>query len=165
MYGSTQAEFCKLTKRTYTTNWRAHQTNILKSIIDDYPDYFLDEIQAQMYESGGGWWSPTTIWRKLRNKLGYSLQVATDKSFVANEEDQRQYQQALEDHVINVNQLIYIDESEKDRNSSRRRLLWSKKGQTPYRPSYLISVDGKRYLLLAACDLDGFVTEACETVL
>ena len=88
-----------------------------------------------------------------------------DKSFVANEEDQWQYQQALEDHVINPNQLIYVNKSQKDQNSSLHCRLWSKNDQPSFCPSYLISIDGKQCLLLAACDLDGFVTEAYETVL
>ena len=80
----------------------------------------MDEIQEKLYEAKGGWWSPPTIWRKLTEEIGYSLQVATDKSFVANEEEQEKYQEALEELVICPNQLIYVDESQKDRNSSRQ---------------------------------------------
>ena len=165
MYGTTQAEWIRSRKkRSYTTDWRRRETNILKAIIDSYPDLYLDEIQEEMYEADGGWWSRTTLWRKLKEELRYSLQVATDKSFVANQEEQEEYQKALEERIIRPNQLIYIDESQKDRNSSRRRRAWSKLGQTPFRPAYLQSAHGRRYSLLAACDADGFVIKACETV-
>ena len=42
--------------------------------------------------------------------------------------------------------------------------MWCKRGQTPFRPSYLQSAHGRRYSLLAACDINGFALEACETV-
>jgi len=60
--------------------------------------------------------------------------------------------------------LVFVDESAKDRNSSRRRRSWSKRGQTPFRDAYLASASGPRYTLIAACDLDGFILEACQTV-
>ena len=165
MYGSTQAEWISWRKkRVYTTNWRQRHIDTLKEIIDNYPDLYLDEIQDRMDEAGAGWWSRTTVWKKLKEKLRYSLQVATDKSFVANQEEQEEYQKALEDRIIRPNQLIYIDESQKDRNSSRRRRSWSQIGQTPFCPAYLQSIHRRRYSLLAACDVDGFVIDACETV-
>ena len=165
-FGSTKAEWIKRKrKRKNRTNWTIEQTKLLKTIIDQYPDYYLDEIQEAMYASpDGGWWATTTLWRKLREELRYSLQVATDKSFVVNEEEQQEYQKALEERILRPNQLIYIDESQKDRNSSRRRRSWSKRGQSPFRPAYLQSAHGRRYSLIAACDIDGFVLEACETV-
>ena len=58
-----------------------------------------------------GWWSLPTIWRKLSEEIGYSLQVAIDKSFVENEEEQHKYQEAIEELVIRPNQLIYVNES------------------------------------------------------
>jgi len=101
----------------------------------------------------------------LITKIGYSLQVATDKSFVTNEEEQQKYQKALEEPVIRPDPLIYVDESQKDSNFSRRRRLWSKQGLIPFRPVYLPSADVKQYSLLAACDMDGSLVEPCETVL
>ena len=165
MFGSTRAEWRRRRrKRVYTTHWSKEHTDKLKQIIDTYPDYYLDEIQDAMYTLQSGWWSTTTLWRKLREELKYSLQVATDKSFVANEEEQQEYQKALEERILRPNQLLYIDESQKDRNSSRRRRSWSRRGLTPFRPAYLQSAHGTRYSLLAACDVDGFIVEACETV-
>ena len=144
-------------KRTYTTNWRKRHTKWLKAIIHLYSDYYLDEIQDEIYKSQGWWWSTTTIWRKLRQDLKYSLQVATDKSFVTNEKEQKEYQKAFEERIIWPNQLLYIDESQKDCNSLQRRWLWCRRGQIPFRLAYLQSAHGRRYSLLAACDINGFV--------
>ena len=164
-YGTTQAEFHKKRKKTKNvTRWRQRHTETLKAIVDTNPDLYLDEIQMKMYEYRAGWWSTTTLWRKMKNELEYSLQVATDRSYSSSEEEQREYQAALAARLINPDQLIFIDESQKDRNSSRRRRSWSRRGQTPFRPAYLARLHGKRYTLLAACDVHGFVIEACETV-
>ena len=122
MYGTTQAKWIsRRKKRSYTTNWRLRHTNTLKEIIDNYPDLYLDEIQDRMDEAGAGWWGRTMLWRKLKEELWYSLQVAMDKLFVANQEEQEEYQKALEERIIWPNQLIYIDKLQKDRNSSRCR--------------------------------------------
>jgi hypothetical protein len=51
---------------------------MLNSIIDDQGDLYLDELQQELFELGGGWWNPSTISRKLKEELKYSLQVATD---------------------------------------------------------------------------------------
>jgi len=37
---------------------------------------------------------------KMRDELWYSLQVATDKSFVINKEEQQVYQKDLEEHIL-----------------------------------------------------------------
>ena len=67
--------------------------------------------------------------------------------------------------VTDPNQLIFIDESAKDRSSSRRHHIWAKRGLTPYRDtSYFTPVTTRRYTLLAVCNIDGFVLEACEKV-
>ena len=116
-YGTTQAEIHKKRKKTKNvTRWRQRHTETLKAIVDTNPDLYLDEIQMKMYEYRAGWWSTTTLWRKMKNELEYSLQVATDRSYSASEEEQREYQAALAARLINPDQLIFIDESQKDRN-------------------------------------------------
>ena len=75
----------------------------------------------------GGFWSSSYIWNRPSQDCNYSLQVASDRSYAADEEERSEFLQALADRVINPNQLIFLDESQKDRNSSRRRRCWSKK--------------------------------------
>ena len=38
------------------------------------------------------------------------------------------------------------------------------KGESPFREAYLASSHGKKYTFLGACDIDGFILEACTTV-
>ena len=127
----------------------------------------MDEIQDELDDLGGGWWSSSYIWNRLckdTQDCNYSLQVASDRSYAADEEERSEFLQALADRVINPNHVIFLDESQKDRNSSRRRRCWSKKGESHFREVYLASSHGKRRTFLGACAIDGFILEACTTV-
>jgi hypothetical protein len=44
---------------------------MLNSIIDDQGDLYLDELQQELFELGGGWWNPSTISRKLKEELKF----------------------------------------------------------------------------------------------
>ena len=57
-----------------------------------------------------------------------------------------------------------MDESQKDKNAARRRRSWSKRGLTPFRTVYFEGSHGFRYTLIAACDINGFIYEACEPI-
>ena len=82
----------------------------------------------------------------MKDKLNYSLQIASDRSFAKDEEERNEFLEALENRrVINPNQLVFVDESQKDRNSTRRRRSWARRGLTPFCQSYLAKSDGKRY--------------------
>lgn len=80
------------------------------------------------------------------------------------EEERQQYKRLLEVTVSNPQCLIYIDETHRGRNDARRRRHWSKRGVTPLRRELFEGYEGTRYSLLAACDIDGFVKEACDIV-
>jgi DDE superfamily endonuclease len=151
-------------KRRRKTDWTHHHTAKLKEVVTLYPELYLDEIQDQLIERGLGRWSTSWLWKKLNSDCNYSLQVATDRSYDADEEERNEYQQAINTMVAYPEMLVYLDESQKDRNSSRRRRMWSKRGQSPFRTAYFDGSHRKRYTLLAACDIDGFIFEACETV-
>lgn len=106
------------------------------------------------------------MWRKLKSEpIGYSLQVATDRASQQEAALVEDYFRDLEYWMHDPSQLIFVDESAKDRNSSRRRRSWSRRGLTPFRKAYFAGSHFKRYTLIAACDINGFVLEACETVL
>ena len=53
-------------------------------------------------------------------------------------------------------QLIYIDESHKDRNSSRRRRAWGRKGSDGIAIKRWFK-DTMRYTLIASMNIDGFI--------
>ena len=59
--------------------------------------------------------------------------------------------------------LIFVDESNKDRNAGRRKYGWVPKGtQVNYRS--LFNMD-TRYTLIGVADCFGFVVPACDVVL
>jgi hypothetical protein len=72
--------------------------------------------------------------------------------------------EAIKAAVVRPEMLVYIDESHKDRSSSRRRRWWSPRGQTPVRTSQFDLDIRMRYALIAACDINGFINEACDLV-
>jgi transposase len=138
---------------------------VLQSIVDNNPQFYLDEIQDEFLLRTGEVWSTSMLYRRLRSpEIDYSLQVATDRASQQEQQQIDDYFADLSALVAKPDMLIFIDESAKDRNSSRRRRSWSRRGQTPFRHAYFAGTNAKRYTLLAACDINGFVIEACDTV-
>ena len=146
-------------------NWTEEQTEMLKEIVDQHPEYYLDEIQLVFCLEMKEDWSAPYIWERLIGDCEYSLQKVADKTYHADKELQRQHEEELLLYCTHPNQLVYLDESQKDRNSSRRRRYWYMRGQSPFRDAYFEGTRGKRYTLLAACDWNGFLSNVCETVL
>ena len=169
-FGYTPAEARALTRKykktkRYSTNWTNDIYRLLKSIVDDKGELYLDEIQEELHRLGGGWWSPSTISTKLRsNIIKYSLQVATDVASQKDVQEQEEFLEAIRSRNIHPRQLIFVDESNKDANSARRRRSWSKRGLTPMRRVYFEGDRGKRYTLIAATDINGFMYESCQIV-
>lgn len=124
-------------RRAAKGHWDANRTLKLKKIVDEYPQLYLDEIQDVFFIRHGELWSTSYLWKRLHADCNYSLQVATDRATKRQQEDIDGYFDDMKKFVAHPSQLIFVDESAKDRNSSRRRRSWSKPGQTPFRPSYL----------------------------
>ena len=59
--------------------------------------------------------------------------------------------------------MICIDETVKNKGSGRRQRMWSLEGLTPVVDAWF-GTHSKRYSMMAAGDINGFVTEACEVV-
>ena len=66
--------------------------------------------------------------------------------------------------VLHSRQFIFLDETARGKNASCKQRLWSRRGQTPFRYVYFNGIDDVRYTMLAACDIDGFLLEACEII-
>ena len=143
--------------------WPPSYIKTLKDIVKDHPEYYLDEIQDEFEKrSYGVRKSCTAIWKRL-DLCGYSLKKVT---YVAAERDaaeRRRYINCLNRIVQDPKMLIFIDETAKDRNASRRRRIWAVRGTKAEMPEPL-SRDDLRYTMLGACDIDGFVGDACEAV-
>jgi hypothetical protein len=144
--------------------WTHVETKALKNIIDIHPEFFLDEIQERLALMTGRKWSTKYLWERLVSDCNYSLQVATDRALQRNEEQRKEYKEAMDLWVQRADQVLFLDETHKDRNSARRRRFWSVRGQTPFRDAYFAGSHGKRYTMMGACDIHGFILEACQII-
>jgi transposase len=99
----------------------------------------------------------------LRNRFGYSLKVFSRIASQRNEADRELYKYVLRGLVNHPNQVVFVDETAKDRNASRRGRAWGRRGQKThhFRPFG----DVVRYTCIAACDIHGFIPQACDIVL
>jgi len=136
----------------------------LREIIEEFPELHLDEIQETFHHKTGEMWSQSFLWKKMRGELKHSLQVATDRATQKQQEHIDGHFEDLGMFVSNLEQLVFVDETAKDRNSSRRRRHWSRFNQTPFRPAHLEHRHNLRHTMIEACGINGFILEACETV-
>jgi len=152
------------TPRRYRGRWNSRQRLMLQQIVDEHPEFYLDEIQFRLYKMGGGWWSRSYIWKKLRYELRYSLQMATTRSYDIDVVERDKFMRRVKEIIIHARQLMFLDETAKGKNSGRRRRHWSRQGLTPFRYIYFNGSHGKTYTMLSACDIDGFLLDECECV-
>jgi len=96
--------------------------------------------------------------------MGYSLQVAIFRATQQSERERAMCRKRLLESVKDPRQLIYIDETHESSNAARRRRAWSPKGIRPELVAYFEEDFKKRYTLIGACDIQGFVIDACEIV-
>ena len=67
--------------------WTTQDTVLLKDLIDDRPNLYLDEVQDNMIMASGKKFSKSFLWKKLKYELGYSLQIAMKKAAQRDEEE------------------------------------------------------------------------------
>jgi len=151
-------------QRSTSGDWNSTYTTILTQIVDDQPDLYLDEIQKEFMTRTGRWFSQSWLWKKLCSECRYSLQVSTDRASQQDEEEREDYLRNIGNLCAHPSQLVYIDESQKDRNSSRRRRQWFRRSVTPFHYAFFDRLHGRRYTMLAAGDWNGFIVEACEII-
>jgi transposase len=136
---------------------------VLAEIIQDKPWLYLDEIRVFLRRRVGKTWHYTTIWREM-HRLGYTLQAAVYKAKQRNEAERDLYRERLSLYLTDARQALFIDETHKSSNASRRRRMWSKKGVSPSVDAFFEEDFRRRYTLIGACDINGFVNEACQIV-
>jgi AcrR family transcriptional regulator len=176
-HGTTRADERKERKRSHRgkkkgymlksyepRSWTPDDTDALRRIVDEHPDLYLDEYQNLFCATRGRFYSPSTIWRHLFAEVGYSLKVTVLKARQRDEVERRQYQECLEALVCFPEQLIYLDETAKGPNASRRTRAWAPRGEYPFRDAYFEDHNARRYSMIAACDVKGFIIETCETI-
>jgi transposase len=147
------------------TSFTQEDSDALLNIIESSPHLYLDEIQDIMSTQCGKVWHPVTLWRQMKH-LGYSLQVATKRAKQQDEGERLLYKEVFEEVVDtnNLQQLIYLDETHRSQNASRRRRHWSKRGVTPVSLEPFFGRFDARFTMIGACDINGFVKSTCDVI-
>ena len=94
----------------------------------------------------------------------YSLQRAAEKAYQIDEEEQTEYCIKLLRHCMHPSELVFVNKSQKDRNSSQRGIIWYTRGLSPFKKAIFSENESIWYTLLAACDWNGFIWDVYETV-
>ena len=106
-------------RRRYKTHRLVTRRHIqeLKNIVDQHPEYFLDEYAEELLRRTHTSFSLPTISRILRQDLNLTLQVCFEVARQRNEHERALYLHAL-DSIVSVfedpRMLIFIDETHKD---------------------------------------------------
>lgn len=139
-------------------------TKKLKAIVKDDPSLFLDEMRERLPLQSGTWWFISKIHSVLTKELEWTLKIASVRARQQNELDRNAYKTAIEQCVIFPEQVVFLDETFKGRNASRQRRCWLPRGVTPVLIEHFSGHHTKRYSMLAACSINGFLKEACAIV-
>ena len=89
---------------------------VLKSIIEEECQLYLDEIQERLFEKTGKVWATSTIWSHMHN-LNYSLKVAIHRASQQDEVEVNAFHSRMQDAITHPNQCVFIDESSKSANA------------------------------------------------
>jgi transposase len=116
-------------RATGSRNFTKEHETVLRQIIDNQPQLYLDEIQEELYKETGVVWHCSTIWRKLHT-IGYSLKLAVFRAKQQSQEEVDAYHIRLLDRMNHPSQLLFLDETARGANASRRRHAWSPRGVT-----------------------------------
>jgi hypothetical protein len=136
LYGETPEETVRWrsthTRRKRKSKWDETDSDYLRQILNEHPEYYLDEIQIHMSYRSGKWFSGKTLYRHMRD-IGFTLKVAYEKSKQRDEEERASWRLFLQQLGPNVEeQILFIDETHKSLKEMRRRRHWVMKGKIKY---------------------------------
>lgn len=138
--------------------------NAVKTIVNESPEFYLDEIMQKLVEDIGVYIPPTSIYRILKDKLDHSLQVCVEVATQRNELQRFQYREALHALVEHPEQVIVLDETHKDKKASRRRRGWGKRNSGGVHINRWFR-DNINYTMIAAMNIDGFIDSTIKLVM
>lgn len=172
-FGETKAESKRRQRRirmrlrgkraTRVTSFTIAEQLALKAIADNSPHLFLDEIQLIMRRKFGKSWHTATLWREMYRQ-GYSLQKAVFYARQRSENLRQEFRVRRDGLLLDPRMAIWVDETHKSANESRRRRGWAKRSNPPVVEAYFEEDFRKRYTLIGAGNYKGFVTNACKLV-
>ena len=136
----------------------------LKVIVDATPDLYLDQMQTELERVTGKLVSLATISRTLHERFGYTPQALGHLAANMDEQARLAFVNRLYYVTADPRMFIFIDETAKDRNASRRRVAWAPRGAgNTYRHQYEFFHD-TLFTFIAAMDIEGFVHEASSCI-
>ena len=91
----------------------------LKTIINQNPEYYIDEIAEELVKHTSVYLPFSTIYKILKEKANNSLQVCYESAKQRNELEQKRYKAVLKSLVKNAGQVLMIDEAHEDKRASR----------------------------------------------
>ena len=150
-------------KYTYSSTITSSLVRCIKDIVDEHPEFYLDEVQATICTRLSLYISISTIYRILKDKIGYTLQVCYESAAQRNENERALYRTALECLVSRADQVVFVDETHKDKHASRRRKAWGPRnsGGIALKRWFKNEV---RYTMIAALDINGFIESSIDCV-
>jgi len=79
-------------------------------------------------------------------------------------QERNHFRNALKLMTANADQILLIDETNRDKNAARRRRMWALRGQrAEMRKKFDVSEDDD-YCMIASGDITGLILDACELV-
>ena len=58
------------------------------------------------------------LWKELVSACDYSLQLTTERAYKEDDEERQRFLQRLRDVIVHPDQLVFVDESHKDRGGN-----------------------------------------------
>lgn len=136
----------------------------LKLIVDATPDLYLDQMQTALERVTGHLVSLATLSRTLHDRFGYTPQALGHLSANMDEQARLDFVNRLYYVTVDPRMFIFIDETAKDKNASRRRVAWAPRGRgNTYRHQYEHFHD-TLFTFIAAMDIEGFVHEGSSCI-
>ena len=150
-------------RRYYKRKFDSAEKQAVHAALHDYIRVknilYLDEIQEKLRLDFGRKYSKSTVCRWL-GKLGYSSKVLTRIAIQRDEHERLRFLLAV--RQIPVENLVFIDEVHKNDATCRRNRGWALRGK---RARIRAAFDkGTKYSVLAACNVDGFILDACHSI-
>ena len=100
---------------------------MLQDILNEHPEYYLDQFVHAFYRKSHILVSPSTIYRCLHNRLDYRLLAVQEIALQQNKADRELFKDALLQILEHPEMLVLVDETHKDKNASHRKRAWGQK--------------------------------------
>ena len=141
-------------KRGGYSKMRASDEDLMVRIITEMPVYYIDEIRREMWLQSGHLFSAGSVMTALTNR-GYTRRRLSKLCEKTSIQARILFRSKLTTYLTNVNQLIVIDETSKNRDSVQRRYGWSRRGVQLHNKGFKIK--GKRFSVVGAYTTTGLL--------